>query len=312
MIRKLFISIVFLTLSLTSGGQIQINAQVDSNIYLIGDHILLWVDVKHDNLADIRIETIYDTLRNFEVLRRDVRDLREDGRHVQRHEFVLTTFDSGAYVIPAIRFFVKAKGKAQTDTLASRAIPILVTNILVDMDAEIKAIKPPLEAPFSLWDWWELILGAYLLLLVISLLVYWLEQRGKKGEEVIPIRSRTPFEIAMSRLQELEAKKLWQEGMIKDYYIALTEIIRSYLEQRFGIMAMESTTHEILVDLKVVMMEEQHKTELKLLLELSDYVKFAKAKPLTNEHEESLKRAYVFVRATKPIVRSVEKEVTGV
>ena len=279
---------------------------------MIGDHILLWVDVKHDDLAEIRIEPIFDTLRNFEVLRREVKDLKVQGRHVQRHEFVLTTFDSGAYVIPAIRFFMKTKGKAQIDTLASRAIPILVTNMLVDMDAEIKAIKPPLEAPFSLLDYWEWILSAYLLLLIISLLVYWLEKRGKKGEEIVPIRSRTPFEIAMSRLQELEAQKLWQEGMIKEYYIALTEIIRSYIEQRFGIMAMESTTHEILVDLRAVMMEEQHKTELKLLLELSDYVKFAKAKPLTNEHEESLKRAYVFVRATKPAVRSTEKEVAGV
>ena len=75
---------------------------------------------------------------------------------------------------------------------------------------------------------------------------------------------------------------------------------------------MESTTHEILIDLKAVMMEEEHKKELKILLELSDFVKFAKANPIADEHENSLKRAYGFVLSTKPAVINTEEEVTHV
>ena len=60
-------------------------------------------------------------------------------------------------------------------------------------------------------------------------------------ERVIP-----PYEIALNELEKLNAKKLWQEDNVKEYYSELSEIIRTYIENGIGTPAMEIPTQEIL------------------------------------------------------------------
>ena len=55
-----------------------------------------------------------------------------------------------------------------------------------------------------------------------------------------------PFEQAMKELDALKEKKLWQQGLNKEYYTALTETLRRYIVDRFGVNAMEMTSGEIL------------------------------------------------------------------
>ena len=291
--------LLLLTISTSALGQIKIGVQVDSNEYLIGDQVHLVLEVKAEPMSRIMFPHFSDTLASFEILDQGIVEVfAEDGRQIQRQRMILTAFDSGAYVIPAFKFLSLTAGGV--DTLHSRPIPILMSNLPVDLQADIKAIKQPMDAPFHIIDIWEWLLAAYLLLLAISLLVYWLERRGGKEQQVKPIQINTPYEIAMNRLRELEEQKLWQSGKIKLYYIQLTEIVREYIESRFGIMAMESTTAELINDFQQVLIETETKKELKGLLELSDFVKFAKAQPVSSEHEASLKQAYSFLRSTRP------------
>ena len=86
----------------------------------------------------------------------------------------------------------------------------------------------------------------------------------------------------------------------------LTEIVREYIEGRFELLALESTTDEIMEDIKGVGIEKLLKKKLNDLLVTGDLAKLAKAKPLPNENERSLASAYDFVKETKPI--PVQKE----
>ena len=47
-----------------------------------------------------------------------------------------------------------------------------------------------------------------------------------------------PHREALTALRLLEEKKLWQQGLVKQYYSDLTEIIRYFFERRCSIIAL--------------------------------------------------------------------------
>jgi len=84
---------------------------------------------------------------------------------------------------------------------------------------------------------------ALLGILIVIAVIYYLRKR-KKAEPVFQIRLKPqllPHEIALSELEKLRLRKLWQEGRVKEYHSELTDILRRYFEKRFSIMAMEMT-----------------------------------------------------------------------
>ena len=111
-------------------------------------------------------------------------------------------------------------------------------------------------------------------------------------------------------MAKLKAEKLWQQGQVKTYQSRLTHIIREYLENRYNIPALESTTDEILHYLKKVDFDNQWKDKLQNILQIADLVKFAKAKPPVDFHDQVLKEAEDFVIATKvqPVLEDINAE----
>ena len=100
----------------------------------------------------------------------------------------------------------------------------------------------------------------------------------------------------------LKEKKLWQNDQIKQYYSGLTDILRTYLENRYRISALEQTTYEIVSTLKQQNLTEQKALNLlSFVLEYGDLAKFAKYKPLPDENDKSMKNAYAFIEKTKLI-----------
>ena len=63
----------------------------------------------------------------------------------------------------------------------------------------------------------------------------------KKEEPKLP-----PHEQALKELDAIKQQKLWQQGRSKEYYTLITETLRRYMVDRFGINAMEMTSDEIL------------------------------------------------------------------
>jgi hypothetical protein len=90
--------------------------------------------------------------------------------------------------------------------------------------------------------------------------------------------------------------------MIKEYYIEMTDILRTYIENRFRIHAMEQTTDEIMSQLRLTDISEISKLTLVPVLKLSDLVKFAKENPIGIENDEMMQRAKDFVTSTIPII----------
>ena len=108
-----------------------------------------------------------------------------------------------------------------------------------------------------------------------------------------------PHELALMELEKLRVKKLWQAGKMKDYHTELTDILRKYIEDRFHLMAMESTSSEILDDLeKKTGISKECREMLSRILILADLVKFAKYIPLPEDHEQSMEYSVDFINKT--------------
>jgi hypothetical protein len=77
-------------------------------------------------------------------------------------------------------------------------------------------------------------------------------------------------------LDEIERMELLEKEEIKKSYTLVVDTLRTYVEKRFGVLAMDETTDELLSDLRRTRVEIDG---LEIILREADLVKFAKHRP---------------------------------
>jgi hypothetical protein len=283
--------------------EIKANAEFDSTQILIGDQIKFRISIDQPIDAVFKIPAFTDKLADkIEVLKVFMPDTVKQGNQLKvTYEYLVTSFDSGVYKLPAINIPF-AVGIVK-DTIRVTPAVLTVLPMVTDTITQVKDIKAPLNTPLNFAELWPYIAG-FLLLIVIVVVAIYFAKRRKDGSVPLLVNRRNdpPHVLALQELDRLRAEKLWQNNMVKQYYVRLSETVRVYIERRFGIEALEMTTEEIVFSLRNTIVEEPGSVEvLKSLLTLADLVKFAKASPLPNENEVSLLNAYQFVNNTKPV-----------
>jgi hypothetical protein len=120
-----------------------------------------------------------------------------------------------------------------------------------------------------------------------------------------------PFEVALQRLEQI--RPLMRTAQAREFSIAASDIVRSYIEERFNVTATHRTTEEFLYDLLSSSNASlaRHRGLLEEFLNQCDLVKFAGIS-LSMENMESLHRsACAFVKETAapdPVVAALHKE----
>ena len=109
-----------------------------------------------------------------------------------------------------------------------------------------------------------------------------------------------PYDLALQRLNNLKSQKLCENGQEREYYTIITEILREYLAGRFEIYAMEMTSTQILDSLNKNDETRISKKHMHLILEMADFVKFAKVRPLPDDNIKTYHAALQFIEETKP------------
>jgi len=299
-----------LTFIVLFGGSIRAQevsaiARFDTTDILIGDQIKL--NISFTMPLDYRVIWPFykDTLaRNIEIISMSPVDMiiNESENHVDMLQTItITSFDSGYYYVPPIKF--QYQPIDDTAFIEATTIPLYlkVHTMEVDTTQAIKAIKPPLRAPLTFREILPWLLIAVAALAVILLTIYVIRRR-KKNKPLFRIRPKIilpPHIVAMNGLESLKGKKLWQAGKVKDYYTELTEIARVYLEERFGVQAVEMTTEEILEGMKNTDTNIELINKLGQTLVLADLVKFAKEKPMPLDNDTCMNNTINFVKETR-------------
>lgn len=301
----LFIAIVLSFLQGTKlyAQQTLIDVSIDSAAILIGEQTVLHLTVTTDNGKNVIVPIPNDTLMTgVEVLNIAKADTTviDNNRLLIKQDILVTSFDSSLYLLPPFKVI------DHTDTIYSNQVALKVSTIPVNIDKpdEFNDIKDTWDPPFVLADYYLLIYGVLFACFLICLIGYILK-RLRNRQSIIPFKKQEPklppFEMAMKELDEIKQQKLWQQGRNKEYYTLLTDTLRKYMVNRFGINAMEMTSGEILELIRLESEANSSYNSLKQILELADFVKFAKLHPLPDENELSLMNAYLFVNQTKVV-----------
>jgi hypothetical protein len=302
----IFLTGLLLSPALSGTGQdVAASARLDTTTILIGDQVGLTLSFRMPAGAQVRWPLFGDTiLRNVQVINRYKIDTTPDPdkKHLTLSQKILvTSFDSGMYVIPPVLFLYRIPPDTTVLTGQTGTIMLNVNSVPVDTTQAIKPIKGPMKVPLTFREILPWIIGALVLAGLVFLVIWYIRKR-KKAEPLIRLRSRIrllPHEIALAELEKLRIRKLWQGGKIKEYHSELTGIIRRYMEDRFRIKALESTTGEIMEDLRRTgEIRDSEMERIGRILVLADFVKFAKAQPLPAENEQCLEEAIGFVKET--------------
>lgn len=287
----------------TAQNNVVVNAEIDSCHRLIGEQARIKLKVTCDTNQRILIPTFdKEILEGVEIVEKitpDTQYLNEGKRLAVTQEYVITSFDTALYVIPPFEVLVEGEPYfSQELALAVYTIPVDTTNL-----EQFFGPKDVWEMSLT-WEDWQSSALYFVLLLLVAALLAWVTIRyinNKPIIRIVKVKPKLPAHIvALNEIERIKGDNQWRvSGNTKEYYTALTDALREYLNERFGFNATEMTTDEIVDNLQKVQEKESVK-ELHELLQVADLVKFAKFNPPMNENDRNLINAMEFVERTKP------------
>ncbi|MBU1636414.1 hypothetical protein KKC97_01975 [bacterium] len=217
--------------------------------------------------------------------------------------FKYAIFDTGKYDSPELEF-VLGQG-ADAETLRTEVHQAEIRSTLADTISTIQANKGNWEPAFSLWD--EVVEKARWVVPVLVLiglavgLWWWIKRRRalKDGTYAEPEIILPAHEIAVTQLIALRDKKYPERGMLKEFFSEFSEIIRRYIENRYGFPALEMTTYELEYKFDAPDFPALLQQRLLPALRESDLVKFAKYIPDPATCKQQLELGFEVVDATR-------------
>ena len=240
---------------------------------------------------------------------------RPDGGQHHEQTYTLDAPASGRQRIPPLRFeFTDArKGSAaepgKPQEVLTDDVPLEIAPLPTETaNAQLKPAMGELDPDVGGIGWMT-VLGVASALAVLgsgSVLGYRAWRARRRVE-----RQRSAYDEAVSRLRELEQAGPPDDTRADAWFVALSAIVRQYLEQRYEIRAPELTTEEFLqVATARPELSTDHRGLLRSFLERCDRVKFAGYRPDADESIATLKAARGFVedpRLREPIAVAVAR-----
>ena len=300
--RYLFLSLSCLLMSKNSLAQVNIEAKIDSISILVGQQTNLEISVTARKNAIIQwpnIKPLQYLVPGIEIVDISDGDTTElDNNTIKIYKrFTLTSFDEKLYPIPGMA--VKVDGKHyKANQLALKVIPIDVDTIHPDKFYPPKSVQ---DNPF-LWAEWSCIFLLSIILLLLMGCIFYLYLRLRENKPIITsirtVKKILPHQRALSAIKKIKAEHLERSEDQKTYYTQLTDTLRQYIDERFGVNAREMTSSEIIERLQQTS-DKKMIDELNELFNTADLVKFAKYSTLINENDLNLVNAINFIDQTK-------------
>ena len=279
---------------------VQVRVTATPDTVTIGQRFRLSIELQVQPGYEVVLAQPAERLGEFDVI-----DFGEQPRETRGADmlivrwFTLAGFEVGHKIVEAPPVKYRRPNEELVDAPAAHAVVTVESVLPKDAAAtDVRDIRGPEAAPI---DWRPYQVGAGVLAFLGAcggLLWWWLRGRHRTAP---PPPQRSPQEIAREALRALKGQGLSERGDWKEYYSTLSNIIRVYLEGRFGLRAPEMTTEEFLqATARGGQLERQHRELLGEFLVESDLVKFAKHVPTLAAAERGIAAAERFVDETTP------------
>ncbi len=211
---------------------------------------------------------------------------------VDTHTLELAAFATGDIALPG--FLVVFPHDGELLAVQSDSLPLKVETTMPEDMADVNDIKPQIPFPDLLPLW--LALGA-LGLAALSYVGWRLLRRWRRKRlELEPLPD--PWDEALAALAALPVGDWLGRGLVKRYYYAVSEIVKRYLTRRYGFPAIDQTTSEMVLALKIARVPERE--EFIAFFRRADMVKYAKLVPDRAEMDAAVVTARDLVERTTP------------
>ncbi|MCH9652058.1 MAG: hypothetical protein K0U98_27760 [Deltaproteobacteria bacterium] len=310
---------------------VETQAAVDRAVATTGDIITYTVTVDYDASLEVDIPEPGAEIAGFRITDLGKEDTREaEGRIVEERWYKLRADLVGSYVLPPVAVSyspivaaapLEEQQAAETEaaeteaeeevTMRPRTVETVETSaIFVEVEsvlpedgvesADIRDVKPLRQVKDQQpWGW----IGAGILALsaAIALFLWW---RRRPAKVVPPVPAH---ELAFRALDELRDTNFEDAEAVRRFYFQISEVVRNYVEGRFGLNATDLTTEEILPALELLpQLSQQPAEDLRSFLLHTDQVKFADQTPTEEDIKNTYESALGFVEATRPTESELE------
>ena len=293
----------------TEKGPVKLVVRVSPPEPRLSDLVQLDVQVTSPPGVEVRPPAFGQAVGDFLV--RDYSEKKTSNTSVENKDVAQRRFVYQLEPIQAGRHLIRSVGvefidrrpnsesRDQTSLIESDPLEVTVTSELGDQLPSLSDLEPmlpprPLRIP-QYWLW-----GALTCIVLASgVLIFWRRRRMKVA--FAPPPSQTPEEIAHAALAALLAEQLPAKGLVKEFYLRLTGIVRQFIEGTTGLRAPEFTTEEFLRAMRTRdVFPAERSVRLQEFLEAADMVKYAGQQPSTDQIELSIMRAHEFVDLNRP------------
>jgi hypothetical protein len=265
-----------------------LNSRVDTNAQTVGGMITQKIEWR----ADAGLELLPADSTSVFLLVSSTLDSTAIARTAT---FTYLILDTGALVLPTLSA-VSSKGifTVIPDTIQSRFLP-------AEEGIDNAVARPLAEVPFNFVWWLEAYwywIAAGVALLLIGYLVWRYAKKPQAPPVLVPEPERDYYKEAMDAIATLRGDALWERDM-KGFYIALGDVVRTYLTHRTGLPLAEQTTSESVRMLYQKWTAAQIES-YEFILTRADYVKFAKGSWDVAVHRDCLDKATALITDFKP------------
>ena len=217
---------------------------------------------------------------------------------------VLVPFEEGHYALPDVPVI------RESDTLVFKGLEMDVKTMPVDTATfEIHDIKGQILYPVTFKELLPWIGGGLLAAALIALAVWLIVRASKRKAEALKPKDPA-YIVALRELDKYRSDKYWAPDKQKAFYSGITDALKFYMDERFGVDAPEMTTAELFDALKSDKdITPEMYSSLQELFERADFVKFAKHIASEQENAAALPLAVRFVTTTYQT--DLEKETGG-
>ncbi|NNE00754.1 MAG: hypothetical protein HKN47_25845 [Pirellulaceae bacterium] len=279
--------------STVTDGDVELSVELDRHTAQVAEPIEVTVTVSGPNGTVVGFPDWEDLLAEFLVRQVDQAEnlpANESGtRRKSVAQLVVESFQAGDLSIPSIEISYRESSRVSSSRIIrSEPISFQVVSMLEDRidPSDFRDIKPVIDVDVpqgrSNWSMWVTLAGLPMVALFVAVFVW-----SRRHPRELPAAQRALAEIdeikSATELQQLDAASVYAE---------LTDVIRSFLQQRFGFDSSACTTllsgDAESADLRV---GEQARQQLDRFVSVADQVRFAKRSISQQQLDQAIDQA---------------------
>lgn len=265
----------------------------------LGEELVLTIDVRDAKRVRYELPSDLSLGKDFDVVRATATRTEKDGEVETQFQIRALLFALGEKALADIPLRALAPDGEKRLVVPGPTVTG-VGDLKEEEKAELQDIMPPVPVPVPRYTLLY-VAAAALAAAVLGLLLFrWLRSRPHRVRAA-PAPPPLPAHVrAQQALEALQREELPQKGRAKELFFRVSEILRDYLGERFGVAALDMTTAELLAALARAPTPGLDYARFEAFCREGDLVRFAKGEATASLCKQAVEAAFLFVRATTP------------